>query len=67
MIASFSTLKITLEIEFWLKSAGRNYQFSIMSLKGRVNRKFFSLVFSNHTSQSNLGTVPTNHIKERNF
>ena len=33
MIASFSTLKITLETEFWLKSAGRNYQFSIMPLK----------------------------------
>ena len=33
MIASFSTLKITVETEFWLKSAGRNNRLSIMSLK----------------------------------
>ena len=41
MIASFSTLKITLETEFWLKSAGRNYQFSIMSLKHIWDHKNF--------------------------
>ena len=36
MIASFSTLKITLETKFWLKSAGRNYQFLIMSLNKHI-------------------------------
>ena len=41
MIASFSTLKITIETEFWLKSAGRNYQFSIMSLKHIWDHKNF--------------------------
>ena len=41
MIASFSTLKITLETEFWLNSAGRNHQFSIMSLKHIWDHKNF--------------------------
>ena len=41
MIASFSTLKSTLKTEFWLKSAGRNYQLSIMSLKHIWDHKNF--------------------------
>ena len=41
MIALFSTLKISLETEFWLKSAGKNYQFSIMSLKHIWDHKNF--------------------------
>ena len=36
MIASFSKLKITLETKFWLKSAGRNYQFLIMSFNKHI-------------------------------
>ena len=35
-IASFSTLKTILDTKFWLKSAGRNYQFSIMSLNKQI-------------------------------
>ena len=38
MIASFSMLKINLETEF---SAGRNYQFSLMSLKHIWDHKNF--------------------------
>ena len=41
MVASFSTLKITFKTEFWLKSAGRNYQFSIMSLSHIWDHKNF--------------------------
>ena len=41
MVESFSTLKITLETEISLKSAGRNYQFSLMSLKHIWDHKNF--------------------------
>ena len=41
MVASFSTLIITLETEFSLNSAGRNYQFSLMSLKHIWDHKNF--------------------------